>query len=83
MPRNAPVEYDPTEDILYVRLKRAPVSWTKPVDDQRLVDYASDGSVIGVEFIAASSGVDLAGIPMRTELEALIAASDAPVRLVA
>ena len=33
------------------------------LDDSRIVDYAADGSVVGVEFISPSRGMDLAGVP--------------------
>jgi uncharacterized protein YuzE len=39
------------------------------LDDARIVDYAADGSVVGIEFISPSRGVDLEGVPHAAEIE--------------
>ena len=66
------VEYDEESDILYVRLLASPISWSKPIDDLRVVDFAQDGRIIGVEFIDVSQGLDLTDIPLRQRIEPLI-----------
>jgi uncharacterized protein YuzE len=66
------ITYSETADALYVQLSEADIARTTPVDDVRIVDYARDGSVVGVEFLAASDGLKLAGLPEKPRLEALI-----------
>ena len=68
-----PVEYDPVTDVLYVRLRPVqPVARTHALDDLRLIDYSADGGVVGLEFIDASSGIDLRDVPFKHLAERLI-----------
>ena len=66
------ITYSETADALYIQLQEAEVTRTVSVDDFRIVDYAADGSVVGVEFLDASEGLQLAGLPLSDRLEALI-----------
>lgn len=67
--------YDADGDILYVTLADVPVDHTDDVSRgrqyERGIDYAADGTVVGYEFMNASAGVDLDGLPHRMELGAL------------
>lgn len=68
--------YDSEADILYVQLHDDETSATqKFLDDLRILDYSEDGAVVGVEFIAASSGIDLTDVPFAASVEALISDS--------
>ena len=61
-------EYDKKHDAAYFELSALdPVRQVK-LDDARIVDYAADGSVVGVEFISPSRGVNLADVPHATEI---------------
>ncbi len=64
--------YDAEADILYVQLSDAEVAYTRSLDDFRLVDYSADGGIVGIEFVDASAGVDLADVPSRETVERLI-----------
>ena len=68
--------YDSEVDILYVTLDDVPVDHTEDVSRQRQyqrgIDYAADGTVVGYEFMNASAGIDLEGLPHRPELAALM-----------
>ena len=66
------VKYDPEVDVLYVLLSNADVARTRPLDDLRIIDYDAANAVIGVEFVNAMSGIDLAGVPSATEIERLL-----------
>jgi uncharacterized protein YuzE len=66
------ITYSETADALYVQLQDAKVVRVTPVDDLRIIDFAADGSVVGVEFLAASEGVNLKGLPEGTRLKELI-----------
>ena len=68
--------YDSEADILYVELRDDEASTTqKFLDDLRIIDYSADGAVVGVEFIAASAGIDLTDVPSAASVEALISDS--------
>jgi len=78
-----PVTYDEEADALYVRLLDLSAARTTPVDDLRLIDYSADGSIVGVEFLEASAGIDLSDLPFRPRLEQLIGDSGLPFRIFA
>ena len=74
------ITYSETVDALYVKLQdKAEIKKTVPYDDSRIVDFAADGSVVGVEFLAARAGIDLTGIPERERLEAPIRSLNFPI----
>ncbi len=75
------IEYDKENDVLYVQFSEQGVERTAPLGDLRLVDYAADQSVVGVEFLAASEGLDLADVPDRESIPKLLAAAgvDLPI----
>ena len=58
------ITYD-TDAAIYVRLGQPglAVADTREVDWQRIVDYAEDGELIGVELLRVSKGIDLTGVP--------------------
>lgn len=65
--------YDADADVLYVKLlDERTVSRQTVLDDLRIIDLTDDGSVVGVEFIDASGGVDLADVPFAEQVEELI-----------
>lgn len=67
------VDYDNEEDVLYVHLVPATeVARSQCLDDHRLIDYSADGSVVGIEFIDASLGVDLSTLPFAHKVEQAI-----------
>ncbi|MDQ3524345.1 MAG: hypothetical protein M3451_04745 [Chloroflexota bacterium] len=39
------------------------------IDNGRIVDHGADGSVVGVEFISPSRGMDLTDVPRAKEIE--------------
>lgn len=71
------VTYDPEVDVLYVSFcDRRPgdVVRTGELGDGRQVDYAADGSVLGVEFLAVKQGLNLIDVPRADEVRAAIEA---------
>jgi uncharacterized protein YuzE len=68
------LEHDRKADAVYVRIKAAGerINRTKELDENRILDYAVDGSVIGIEFLNVSNGVDLSDLPHRAELMKLL-----------
>ena len=75
MKSNLRLEYDASVDAAYITVSE--VAWDHQVrlDDARGIDYAADGSVIGIEILSPRrQGVKLAGLPFREELERLLRA---------
>ena len=64
--------YSKGADALYVYLTEGDVGRTRILDDRRIIDLAADGRVLGIEFVDASTGVDLKEIPFKDEVEQLI-----------
>ncbi|MSQ29332.1 MAG: DUF2283 domain-containing protein [Dehalococcoidia bacterium] len=57
--------YDPETDARYVYLmsQDTALDHTDEIDFWRIVDFDDVGHAIGVEFLAASHGIDLDGVP--------------------
>lgn len=71
--------YDDTVDAAYVYFSHAPVARTEEAHPRTLVDFDADGNVRGVEFLDASTGVDLEGLPHRDALAHLLEGRNFPV----
>ena len=65
-------EYDPGADALYVYFSDSGYSHGRDLDAARRIDYAADGSVVGVEVLSPSVGVDLSGLPSADTIAALL-----------
>lgn len=59
----ATVQFDPEANALSIRLSEKPCAYTKELDDERLIDDAEDGTLVGVELLGVDQGVDLNGLP--------------------
>jgi uncharacterized protein YuzE len=57
------VSYDRHVHALYVRLSDKPYDHGRDLDEDRRVDYAADGTPIGVEFLDVDQGVNLDDVP--------------------
>lgn len=62
------VEYDRAADAAYFQFSAVASTRQVPLDDGRVLDYAADGSLVGVEILSPSRGVDLDGIPRADEI---------------
>jgi uncharacterized protein YuzE len=69
------VQYDPEVDALYIEFDgEKPWKRMRRFGARRAVDYAEDGSVLGVELLDARRlGVDLSDLPERETLERVLA----------
>jgi uncharacterized protein YuzE len=83
MPQFDSVTYDEEADVLYVELNKVAVDRSHSLDDIRIIDYSKDGAVVGIEFINASSGVDLSDVPFAQKVEKLIGETGLEVPLFA
>lgn len=64
------ISYDSDADAIYVKLRTdiAHSAETREIDWQRYADYDESGTLIGVEFLRVSRGIDLAGVPQADEV---------------
>jgi uncharacterized protein YuzE len=60
--------YDRDADAAYVGFSSRTSARQVQLDDSRILDYSTDGAIVGVEFLSPSHGVDLAGIPRANEV---------------
>jgi uncharacterized protein YuzE len=73
------LEYDPRGDIAYIHMGApagSTVDHTDRVGDDdeygRGIDYDAHGRIVGYEFMNASHGLDLEGLPDRDRIAAFI-----------
>ena len=64
--------YDREADAIYITLNSKPHAYTKPLDDIRYIDYASDDTPIGIELLAVSEGVDVHDLPNQEKITQLL-----------
>jgi uncharacterized protein YuzE len=63
------LEYDESVDAAYLTVSDAPWDHQVRLDDARAVNYAADGSVIGIEILSPRRrGVLLDGLPFRQDV---------------
>jgi uncharacterized protein YuzE len=68
------LEVDARADAAYVVLDDAAVRTTHKKDEQRLLDFDEYGELVGIELLNISQGVDLRGLPFRSQLTDLLRA---------
>jgi len=66
------VKYDKQADAIYIRFNNAPYAYGKDLDNERRIDYASDGTPRGVELLCVSDGVITDDLPHKGEIERLL-----------
>ena len=54
---------DTRSDGIYTQLVDKPVAYTKELDHDRIIDYAADGTPVGIDLLNASGGVDFTDLP--------------------
>ena len=53
------IRYSREADALYIRLKETKIEDTDEVSEDLIIDYDTDGSVVGIEVLAASEKTDM------------------------
>ena len=66
------VSYDPEAQALYVRLSDKAYAYGEDIDRERRIDYAEDGTPIGVELLCVDEGVDTANLPYPEVISAAL-----------
>ena len=62
------IDYDRGVDTAYFSFSTAASVRQEKLDDARIIDYDVDGTLVGVEFITPSLGIDLTGVPRAAEI---------------
>jgi len=65
-------KYDREADAIYISLGDAPYAYGKDIDNERRIDYAADGTPIGVEMTCVSAGVEVENLPQSAEIVKLL-----------
>ncbi len=73
------ITYSETRDALYVQLQESDVERTTPVDDLRIIDFAADGFVAGVESLAHRPAGACVTLPEVTRQEDQVKVSRFPI----
>ena len=64
------LEYDEAVDAAYLQVSDGPWHHQARLDDSRGINYAEDGSVIGIELLSPSRiGVNVDGLPYSADVE--------------
>lgn len=72
---NLLLEYDESVDAAYLTAAEKPWHHQVRLDDARGINYAADGSVIGIELLSPRrKGVNLEGLPYRDDVERIVKA---------
>ena len=64
---------------IYVQLSDAPYAYGELIDSERVVEYAADGTPIGVEFLHVDGCVGLSGVPRADQIARALEAHDVKV----
>jgi uncharacterized protein YuzE len=59
---------DSGADAVYICLADGPVSVTREMGEDRMVDFDASGTVVGVEFLNVSLGAHVGGLPVQGTL---------------
>ncbi len=63
------MKYDKQADAIYIRFSDKPYAYGKDLDNERRIDYDTDGNLRGIELLCVSTGVVTDDLPNRTEVE--------------
>ena len=66
------IKYDPEADAVYIYLSAKTYAYGKDLDDSRHIDYASDGTVIGIELLHVKKGVNPDNLPEQEKVTRLL-----------
>lgn len=69
-------QYDKNADCAYILINELPYAYSKEIDETRFVDYAKDDTVIGIELLYVSGGVDICDLPYEAEIGKLLQKHD-------
>jgi len=53
------IQYSQEADALYIRLKESKIEDTDEISEDLIIDYDTNGTVVGIEILAASKKADI------------------------
>lgn len=65
-------QYDRDADAVYILINDLPFAYSIEIDESRFVDYAKDGTIIGIELLYVSGGVDITDLPFTSDVERML-----------
>lgn len=71
--------YDPEANAIYIRLSDEPYSHGRDLDPERRIDYAEDGTPIGIELTCVQSGVSVEALPAAHEIIEILRSLNIPI----
>ncbi len=66
------IKYDIKADAVYIKLSDKKYAYGRALDDLRQVDYAADGTPIGVELLCVKNGVNIDELPEQSKIVKLL-----------
>lgn len=66
-------QHDEEADAVYIRISEKAYASGEELDPERRVDYAGDGSPVGIELLCVSTGVDVRDLPEQDEVAKVLA----------
>lgn len=72
-------EHSPTADAIYIRLSDQPYAYGRDLDDDRRIDYAESGEVVGIELLGVSEGVNLDALPFQSMIGRILEEHAIPI----
>ena len=72
-------QYDFDADCAYILIEDLPHSYSRELDETKFIDYSMDGTVIGIELLFVSGGVDISDMPYKAEISELLKANNIKV----
>jgi len=66
------IKYDKEADAVYIHFSNTPYAYGKDLDEERRIDYDTNGNVRGIELLCISKGVDLRDLPEANEIAELL-----------
>lgn len=70
---------DEDADAVYFRLRNVPLAYDQELDDDRRIDFGSDGEPIGIELLNVSAGVNVSGLPRESEIAEILRRDNVPI----
>jgi uncharacterized protein YuzE len=66
------LKYDKKADAIYIILSDKPYAYGKDLDNERRVDYDTDGNPRGIELLCVSTGVITDELPEKEKVEKIL-----------
>lgn len=73
------VKTDPQAKAIYITLSDLPVQYTTELDEDRYIDYALDGTPVGIDLLNVTDGVNTDDLPRQEEIERFLRGMGIPL----